>query len=348
MLYLLIAVSFSFVLCLFFIKVAKEKYSHFLDTIDGPQKFHKGNVPRIGGLTVYLALLAVGFLFFIEKPFALEYLLLMLSSVPVFAGGFLDDVKIKISPRTRLLFASISALLVIFLFDARVISSDLPHVDSIFKFYFVSLVFTVFALVGISNAFNIIDGYNGLTSGVAIVIFGSYAYVSYLQGDLFLLYLSLTVVAGVLGFFVWNYPGGNIFLGDGGAYLLGFLSGITGILLVKKHSQVSPWFVFLLLLYPTWETIFSIYRRKTRGKSPFKPDSYHFHTLLYKRLLRWTHDGNEDLNPNSMTSPYLWILQLICTVPALIFWKNTPVLVAFSLIIITGYCLIYRRLAKYS
>jgi UDP-N-acetylmuramyl pentapeptide phosphotransferase/UDP-N-acetylglucosamine-1-phosphate transferase len=102
-----------------------------------------------------------------------------------------------------------------------------------------------------------------------------------------LLYLSLTLTFALIGFFFWNLPFGYIFLGDGGAYLLGFLAGLLGVLVVERHPEVSPWFPLLLLLYPIYETIFSIIRKKfMRNASPFEPDPIHLHMLFYKRLIK--------------------------------------------------------------
>lgn len=135
----------------------------------------------------------------------------------------------------------------VFLLDANLKRVDIPYFDYIMQNIFIfSLIFTCFALVGVSNAVNIIDGFNGLASGVCTVIFLSYAYISHLVGDYFLVYLNLVIVASLLGFFFLNYPFGYIFLGDSGAYLLGFLAGLNGILLANDHKEVSAWFPFML------------------------------------------------------------------------------------------------------
>src|SRR5258707_10042434 len=90
-----------------------------------------------------------------------------------------------------------------------------------------------------------------------------------------------------LEFMAWNYPKGKIFLGDGGAYLLGFWLAELAVLLVARNPDVSPWFPLLLLVYPIFETLFSIYRRCfLHGRSSGDADALHFHQLIYKRLAR--------------------------------------------------------------
>ena len=95
------------------------------------------------------------------------------------------------------------------------------------------------------------------------------------------------MLGALLGFLVFNYPSGRIFMGDGGAYLLGFWLGELSVLLVVRNPDVSPWFPIVLLAYPVVETLFSIYRRKfLQGRSAGRPDAMHLHQLIYRRLAR--------------------------------------------------------------
>jgi hypothetical protein len=114
----------------------------------------------------------------------------------------------------------------------------------------------------------------------------------------------------VLGFFVWNFPAGLIFLGDGGAYFLGFWSP-NSILLLVRNPEVSPLFPLLVCIYPVFETLFSIYRR--RSCAPCRrsmPDGIHLHSLIYRRVMRWAvgdRSAKALTRRNSMTSPVLWV-----------------------------------------
>ena len=137
------------------------------------------------------------------------------------------------------------------------------------------------------------------------------------------------------GFLVWNYPRGLIFAGDGGAYLWGVVIAIASVLLVLRHRQVSPWFPLLLLIYPVWETFFSIYRKIARGQSPGVADALHFHQLIYRRIVREVFDDDDEarrmLMRNNRTSPYLWGFALLTVLPAVLFWNQTPMLMLFIL-----------------
>ena len=345
MLYLIIAFFVSFILCFLLIRL-----NLFEDPQEGVQKFHKKPVPRVGGVAIYVSCLIVSGLFFVsQKDFAKEFFLLILSAFPVFLGGLLEDITKRVSPKWRLFAGFLSGGLSFFLVSAKVIRVDLPFLDNLLSILPVSLFFTAFAFSGVAHAFNIIDGFNGLASGVAMLVFLGYAYLSFLHQDFFLLYLSLVLIFSTFAFFLWNYPFGLIFLGDGGAYFLGFMAASTGALLVYKYPDISPWFPLLLVIYPVWETLFSMYRRKfLRGQSPFLPDSIHFHTLLYKRLVKFLF--GPELPPekrNALTSPFLWIMELFCLIPALLFWRYTLPLILSSLAFIIFYIWLYFRIVRF-
>jgi UDP-N-acetylmuramyl pentapeptide phosphotransferase/UDP-N-acetylglucosamine-1-phosphate transferase len=149
---------------------------------------------------------------------------------------------------------------------------------------------------------------------------------------------------------MWNFPAGLIFLGDGGAYFLGFMLAELSVLLLHRNAQVSPMFPLLLCAYPIFETIFSIYRKKVlRGSSPGQPDGVHLHMLVYKRLMRWSVGERErrETTRNSMTSPYLWLLCLMSVIPAVLWWQNTAVLTCFLFLFMVSYVLLYWSIVRF-
>jgi UDP-N-acetylmuramyl pentapeptide phosphotransferase/UDP-N-acetylglucosamine-1-phosphate transferase len=161
----------------------------------------------------------------------------------------------------------------------------------------------------------------------------------------------VTVLAGAtFGFLLWNYPHGMIFAGDGGAYLWGLVLGIAGIQIVQRHPEVSPWFPILLLVYPMWEAVFSIYRKVVRGQSPSLADALHFHQLIYRRLVRHVfHDdqARRVLMRNNRTSPYLWGFTLMTVIPAVVFWRSTPVLATCTVLFIACYLWAYHSIVRF-
>jgi UDP-N-acetylmuramyl pentapeptide phosphotransferase/UDP-N-acetylglucosamine-1-phosphate transferase len=352
----MIAIIFSFLMatlmCFFIIR-----YSHLhthvtTDPIKGgPQKFHTHPTPRIGGVAILVGMIVSTVIFALqEKPFVKEMLLLIVCSLPAFLSGFAEDITKKVGATIRLLFTMVSAIMAFLLLDVKITRLSLPIVDNLLSFIPFSLVLTMIAVAGLSHAINIIDGFNGLVSGVALLTFTSLAYVSFKVNDSFLLFVCLIMCAVIVGFFIWNYPNGMIFLGDGGAYLIGFVIAIVSVLLVNRHSEVSPWFPMLLVVYPVWETVFSVYRRFQNKKPVGIPDALHLHSLVYKRLLQFLVGKKKAkiiVKRNAMTSPYLWMLSLVAIIPAVFFWQHTVILFFFTVAFILLYQWLYFKIIKF-
>ena len=195
----------------------------------------------------------------------------------------------------------------------------------------ISLLFTLIVVGGLVNAINIIDGFNGLMIGYSIFVLLAIAFVANILGDGLVLQLSLLLVSSLFGLFVFNFPLGKIFIGDGGAYFIGFMMAIIGLMLGIRNEEVSHWFILLLFIYPLYETVFSIYRKKiVRGTSPSQPDGYHLHMLIYKRLVKCKTFKNNKVMCNSVTSPFLWVLSLVGIIPAIIWYDNQTMLIIWA------------------
>ncbi len=321
--------------------------------LDGPQKFHGRPVPRVGGAGVMVAVVAGVLIAQVsESPAARSLWLLVACSLPAFVAGIAEDLTKKVSPRRRLFATAISAGLGIWLLGALVTRTDIPGVDQLIRWAPVAVLLTVFVITGVANAVNIIDGFNGLASMCVLMMILALGYVAFQVGDSFVFTASLITAGAVLGFFVWNFPAGLIFLGDGGAYLLGFLLAELSVLLIHRNPSVSPIFALLLCAYPIFETIFTMYRRKVvRGVPTAAPDGIHLHTLIHRRLIRWTladnHERRRLTRRNSMTSPYLWMLCLASVVPSLLWWHSTAVLSWFLLLFVVIYLWLYTRIVRF-
>ena len=345
---LILSFFVSLVVCGVLIRLAREKGIY--DEAEGVQKFHVGEVPRIGGLAIFASMMVVCLLYFASgKPFAGEYGRVVFAGIPVFVAGFLEDIRKNVSPKSRLMASFVSGMLACALLPVELRRVGISLLDPLFASGLFSFAFTAFAIAGVSQAFNIIDGFNGLCSGVALITFATYAVVAYLVNHSGGLFLSLSAFFAVLGFFVWNYPWGSIFLGDGGAYFLGYLVAVVGLLLVSK-ANLSPWFVMMVVIYPVWETVFSMFRKRfLRGMSPFVPDGLHFHMLIYKRIVKhvFCAEGNP-VRKNSFTSPYLWIMHFAAALWAFFFRRNTRMLVLGVFIFIAFYVWLYLRLISFN
>jgi UDP-GlcNAc:undecaprenyl-phosphate GlcNAc-1-phosphate transferase len=318
--------------------------------LSGPQKFHTESVPRIGGISIAIGLLGATLMHLQASLVPAFEITILLCATLTFAIGLSEDLTKSISIRSRLFFTALAAGLAAHYLGAQITRLDIPGIDYLLSIPLISIVFTVFAITGLSNAYNIIDGFNGLSSMVAIITLLGLAYVSFILGDTLITYLSLIMVSSIMGFFIWNYPRGLVFLGDGGAYLIGFWIALLSVLLVARHSEVSPWFALLINAYPILETLFTIYRRKFhQGKCPGQPDGVHFHTLIYRRILNPTSARNKNdwLSANAKTAPYLWLFSSSAVVPAILWWQSTLALTIVTIVFAISYMYVYKKIVNF-
>jgi UDP-N-acetylmuramyl pentapeptide phosphotransferase/UDP-N-acetylglucosamine-1-phosphate transferase len=318
-----------------------------------PQKFHAKAVPRIGGLGIVagIAVALVPIFLQLGRPALDLGLILLACTLPLLAAGILHDMSDRLSPRYRLLAAAVSAALAFHFLGAAILRTDIPGLDWLASLWLGSVLLTLLSVTGIAHAINIIDGFNGLASMCAALMLVAIAYVAFQVDDRVVALLALAGVGAIAGFFVWNFPAGLIFLGDGGAYFLGFYIAELCLLLLLRNPEVSPLFGLLVCIYPIFETLFSIYRRWfLRAQPASAPDGIHLHSLIYRRVLRWAAGGRSVralTRRNSMTSPYLWVLCMLSVLPAMLFWDSPGWLAAMLLLFIVSYVLLYRRIVKF-
>ncbi|MDP2240424.1 MAG: glycosyltransferase [Burkholderiales bacterium] len=319
----------------------------------GPQKNHAQPTPRIGGLAVMVGLLVAGgiMLFADALPGEREFGLLLIASVPAFVGGLVEDIIKKVSVSDRLLLTMLSGAAAAWLLGAALNRLGIPGVDQALSWLPFAVIFTIFAVGGIANAINIIDGYNGLATGFAIIVLAAMAFVAHLIGDNLIFTTALAMAGALFGFMAWNWPGGKIFLGDAGAYLLGFILAELSVLLVVRNPEVSPWFPLVLLIYPVFETFFSIYRRKfMQGLSAMQPDNKHLHQLIHDNVVpRGVRSGARlnKLDANNRVAKYIWLHAIVTAVLGCLFWQSTPVLIGIAIAYCVFYFVSYRQIVQW-
>jgi len=245
--------------------------------------------------------------------------------------------------------ALLSITIAFFYLDIGIRSLNFAWPDYLLSnFNFLSLLFTLLVVGGLINAINIIDGYNGLMAGYSVLALLAIAYVSHILGDGLVFQLSLTLTASLAGFFVFNFPLGKIFMGDGGAYFVGLIMAVIGLMLGIRNDEVSHWFVLLLFIYPLYETAFSIYRRKLLHKTYVsQPDANHLHSLIYRKLISCDRFKHNKVICNSMTAPVMWLLSLLGVIPAVIWFNNQTMLIVWAFVFMLIYTIIYRRIMHF-
>ncbi|HEY7803677.1 MAG TPA: glycosyltransferase [Orrella sp.] len=320
------------------------------DSIDGIQKVHAGHTPRIGGLGIYLALwVGVGL---VDDGHVQLLKLLLLAALPALLFGLAEDMTKRVGIKARLLATMASGVLAWWLTGYALWSLDIPLIDALLSHSPIAVIFTAFAVGGVANAINLIDGFNGLASGTLLICLAGLGVLAGTQGDLELVRITILIGAATLGFFLLNFPFGKIFLGDGGAYMLGFMLAWTAVMVAMRHPDtISPAAVLLICSYPVLETVFSMVRRARRGQSVDQPDRSHLHSLVYRRivpkLVRRGYAQRLGFLSNSATSPVLWLFACAPVVAGVLLRDNTTACWAVLVVMAIAYDAIYRRLSSF-
>jgi UDP-N-acetylmuramyl pentapeptide phosphotransferase/UDP-N-acetylglucosamine-1-phosphate transferase len=326
-----------------------------------PQRFHAGAVPRLGGVAMTVACSA-GWLWMVIAepklgvPNAIRFgwreagAWWLVAAIAAGAGTS-EDLTHRLSARWRLLLTLAAGAAAVLVLKLSINDIDVGFLRPLWTAMpWLGMLLAVLAVAGLPHAFNLIDGYNGLAGIVAMICCFALAYVALLVGDRQLAGVVLVLAGATAGFLLLNYPRGLIFAGDGGAYLWGVVIAMASVQLAQRYPQVSPWFPVLLLIYPVWETLFSIYRKLARGQSPGVADALHFHQLIYRRIVRGVFHDDEArrmLMRNNRTSPYLWGFTILTVVPAVVFWQNTAVLMAFTALFVVSYVWVYFSIVRF-
>jgi UDP-N-acetylmuramyl pentapeptide phosphotransferase/UDP-N-acetylglucosamine-1-phosphate transferase len=316
-----------------------------MDISIGVQKFHVHPTTRVGGVAV-VAGVCVGSFFATSDTRALLWPLL-LAGLPAFIFGLVEDVTKQVSVRARLLATMASGALGWWLTGYSITDANLLGLDWLLGFTVVSVLFTAFAVGGVANAINIIDGFNGLAAGTVLIILGSFAIMANALDDIALLQTCVIIGGAVLGFGLLNWPMGKIFLGDGGAYFIGFALAWLAVLMLARHPGVSAWAPLLVCAYPVLEVAFSMLRRRKRGLNPGHPDRLHLHSLVKRRVARHLLPRASNLVRNSTTGAIMWAAALLPTLIAVRFPGHTPALVLGWLLCALLYSAVYARLTQF-
>ena len=340
-----IAFLASFVLCIAVVLTKPWHGAFSMDTTDGIQKFHSAPTPRIGGIPIVFALvIAWG-----KSSVEIQTLLapVLFAGMPAFLFGIAEDLTKQIGVVQRLLATMASGLLAWWTTDYSLSRLDIFGVDLLMQFTLFSVMFTAFAVGGVANAINIIDGFNGYASLTCTIAFIGFALIAFQVGDQNLAFVSLILAAAALGFFWVNWPFGKLFLGDGGAYFLGFSLAWIAVLLIERNPSVSAFSALVICILPITEVLFSIFRRKVRNDHPGKPDSLHFHSLFQRRYVRKRFVKWNSLARNSLVGILMGLMSLVSAFMANLIYDDTLYCVITILFFVLGYVTVFARMVRH-
>ena len=312
------------------------------DEHEGVQKFHSQLTPRIGGLSIVAGIFTSEL--FLEVNSNLLLMPFLASGLIPFIVGFREDVTKSVSVRARLLATMAGAAAAMLMSGIYLDHLDVPGLDWLMTWWPVSALVTVVSISGVTNAINILDGFNGLASGSAMVILTFLGLMAYQSNDVLLMEMCLILASSILGFMLLNYPFGKIFLGDAGAYFVGFLVAWIALLLPMRNEEISPWASLLACAYPIVEVLYSMARRIKAKLKAGQPDNLHLHTLVKTRMVRRYFKVLPNWAKNALVAPAIWLCSAILGLVASCFVSDVLALVALFTTFVLWYHVTYRFL----
>lgn len=275
----LIYLSIFCMVCSFLITPLIIKLSKKFNAVDKPnqRKVHVGAMPTLGGLAIFFSFI-VGLL--LVQPQSPYHLAIVIGASIIILLGFFDDLY-QLTAKAKFIFQIAAACIVVFYGGLQVEFINLPFGGQI-EFGWFSAVVTIFWIVGITNAINLIDGLDGLAAGVSAIALFTISIMAILMGNVYVLSIAIILFWSILGFLPFNFSPAKIFMGDTGALFLGFMISILSLLGFKNITFISFIIPIFILAVPIFDTVVAIVRRLVQGRSISSPDSSHLHHRLVK------------------------------------------------------------------
>ena len=338
-----------FALMSFFIFLLVSKYSHKIKggaLLDKdflkPQAFHDIPVTRSGGIGAIISLSIFFYIYYLLYSEVLYNYIFV--SFSVFIIGFLDDLKIKIKPLSRLIIMMLLLFTFIYLLPIKILNIDIPFLIPLMSNHIFSSIFVLLCFLFVINGANLIDGFNGLLTINLIIINIVLAYININNENLDFSIFIISQIIILLSFLLFNFPSAKIFLGDSGAYTMGALVGLNTIITNNLNPEISSFFFCTLLFYLFFEVFFSFLRKLFQKKSPIYPDDKHLHMLSFYKI-----SNNYGKNKgNYLNSIIINLLYLILIIPGLYLSPDPQLSRYWFFILLLIYLIIYSRLYRFT
>lgn len=270
----------TFIASIILVPISKRVAFH-INALDYPnkRKIHNKIMPRLGGLAIFGSFLIGYILYGSNTP---QMLSILIGSFIVFVMGMIDDIN-PVRAKYKLLVQIIASLVVVFYGKIYVSHVSLMGVafDIPSPLNYIGSCFFIVALV---NAINLMDGLDGMASGISSIYFLTIAIIAYIMNSFTGLEITLSVImlGATLGFLIYNFPPASTFMGDSGSNFLGFMIAVISLVGFKVTTFTSLIIPFVILALPIFDTLVSIFRRLLKGQGIAEPDREHFHHQLLK------------------------------------------------------------------
>lgn len=259
------------------------KFAIKIGAVDSPNKrrVNLKPMPTLGGLAIFIAFNVTNF-FFLRNQYPQKQLFaLFIAECIIILTGVIDDIY-ELKPKQKLLGIIIAALVVYYVAGVKMTTFSIPFVG-LFHLKLLSMPVTLIWIIAITNAINLLDGLDGLATGVSIIALTTSAITSFFflnNTGGFVSILMLTLVAALIGFLPYNFNPASIFLGDTGALFIGFMISVFSLYGLKNATFISLIIPIIILGVPITDTVYAILRRMLNKKPIFEADKHHLHHRL--------------------------------------------------------------------
>jgi UDP-N-acetylmuramyl pentapeptide phosphotransferase/UDP-N-acetylglucosamine-1-phosphate transferase len=302
---------------------------------------HTRPTSRLGGVAVSAAVIVALTTAEISVKFDI-----LICAVPIFLMGLSEDLHYHLKPKVRLTIASLSAAAFILFEGSRIQSIGLPFIDGVLSMSIISVLFTVFCFVALTNAINFIDGINGFASGKTLIVSGAIFLLSMQYGEPGIVVLSAAIFTATLGLFMLNYPYGRIFMGDAGAYTLGFLLAACLITLHYRHPEISPWAIILVIFWPIADMAHCILRRAVSGKNPQRADMLHMHHVVMRALTVRSNGRMKRHVANPLATAIILPISAIPVICGYVYRENNLICLGLTFSFFIAFCVAHVALVE--
>lgn len=271
-----IALAASVVITPFVIKLAVKIGA--MDVPKDKRRVHTVPKPLIGGLAIFASFAMTVLLFL---PITRQLTGILLGSTFIMICGFIDDLK-PMKPRMKLVLQVFGAIILVYFgVRIRIVTNPFDSVTGMSDIGWLSVPATIFWIVGVTNAFNLIDGLDGLAAGVASISCITLFIISIINGRTMAAFLTATLAGSTIGFLPYNFNPAKIFMGDTGAQFLGFVLAAISIQgAIKSAAAIAITVPILALGLPIYDTLISIIRRFINKRPVMEGDRGHLHHRL--------------------------------------------------------------------
>ncbi|MBQ1523179.1 MAG: undecaprenyl/decaprenyl-phosphate alpha-N-acetylglucosaminyl 1-phosphate transferase [Erysipelotrichaceae bacterium] len=240
---------------------------------------HHGQIPRVGGIAIYIAFI-VGVLLFIKDSITVRAF--VIGGTIIFAEGLLDDI-FDVSPLFKIVFQFAAASVLVFMGNMNLRELRLPF-NLIFNVNILGYIITYLWIIGITNAVNLLDGLDGLAGGFCVITLITISLISTTYNMYNVYMISMVLAGSTMGFLFHNFHPASIFMGDCGAQFLGFMIAAISLYGYKSATFITLAIPIILLFVPIFDTFSAILRRKLNHQPISSPDKKHFHHILMNNL----------------------------------------------------------------